>query len=295
LSFDPLVLGLGAAFCWGTADFLSRRQSERIGSYRTALFAQAVTLAMLFAAFPFFHANISFGPWQAAVLVGAGALNFVAFIMLYRAFHRGVVSVVAPVAYTYPAVTAVLSIAILAAPVGLRQGAAIAGVIAGVMLLSSRFSEIRGYAAGSGAPGLTAGIAPAAGSSVSFGVVYVGMGYAAPTVGYFLPAVFLRGIGVVTGLALAPILKQDVSPSRAVLSKVMLTMGVLETIGLLSFTYGISQGGAALPVVAALSGMGGAVAAGYGIAFLRERLEWNQLVGILLSMAGVFALLLLGV
>jgi len=36
------------------------------------------------------------------------------------------------------------------------------------------------------------------------------------------------------------------------------------------------------------------VAASYGLAFLRERLEPNQVLGVLLSLAGVFALLYLG-
>ena len=67
----------------------------------------------------------------------------------------------------------------------------------------------------------------------------------------------------------------------------------METVGLLSFNLGISFGSATLPVVTALSGMGGAFATTYAMAFLRERLESNQLVGILLSIAGVFALLYL--
>jgi len=43
-----------------------------------------------------------------------------------------------------------------------------------------------------------------------------------------------------------------------------------------------------------LSGRGGAVAASYGLAFLRERPGSNQMLGVLLSLAGVFALLYLG-
>jgi uncharacterized membrane protein len=79
-----------------------------------------------------------------------------------------------------------------------------------------------------------------------------------------------------------------------VFSHRILAMGVLEAAGFLFFTYGISSAGGSLPIVVALSSMGGAVAASYGLAFLRERLEPNQIIGIFLSLIGVFTLLYFG-
>jgi drug/metabolite transporter (DMT)-like permease len=198
------------------------------------------------------------------------------------------------VVYTYPAVTGVLSVAILGASLSPIQGVAIAGIIAGVVLLSTRFSELYGYLRGTGTPGLTRGVSLAVGASLCFGMVYIGLGYAAPSVSFVLPVMFLRIIAISAGLLLAPVLKQEVRPTRLVFSKTMIAMGVLEAIGFLAFTYGISAAGSALPIVTALSGMGGAVAASYGLAFLKERLEPNQMLGVLLSLAGVFALLYLG-
>ncbi|MDA4124473.1 MAG: DMT family transporter, partial [Thaumarchaeota archaeon] len=149
------------------------------------------------------------------------------------------------------------------------------------------------YLRGRGAPNMTAGVGSAIGSSVFFGVVYIGVGYASPFVNYAIPAVVLRGVAALAGFLLAPFLKQDIRPTRALLSNTILVMSVLEAIGFLSFTYGISLGGSSLPIVAALSGMGGAVATTYAIAFLKERPEPNQILGIVLSLTGVFALLYL--
>jgi len=221
-------------------------------------------------------------------------VNFIAFIFLYRAFHGGVVSVVAPVAYTYPAVTTVLSIIILGTSLSSDRILAIAGIIVGVILLSTRFSELHAFMRGSGAPNLTAGVGSAVGSSFFFGVVYVAIGYAAPLVSVVLPAMVLRAVGATAGFLLSPVLRQDVRPSRLTFSSTIMAMGVLEAIGFLSFTYGISSTGGSLPVVAALSGMGGAVAATYGLLFLKERLEPNQMLGVLVSLLGVFTLLYLG-
>jgi drug/metabolite transporter (DMT)-like permease len=292
--YASLVTGLTAALCWGTADYMSRSQSEKVGYYRTIIYSHLVTLVTVLVLVPVISPNLSFPVYPVLALIGAGGINFVAFLFLYRAFHRGVVSVVAPVVYTYPAVTAVLAVAILGASLSPVQGVAIAGIIAGVVLLSTRFSELYSYLKGTGAPSLTKGIGLAIGASLCFGMVYIGIGYAAPSVSFVLPVMILRVIAISAGFIFAPLLRQDARPSRLVFSKTMVAMGVLEAFGFLAFTYGISAAGSALPIVTALSGMGGAVAASYGLAFLKERLEPNQMLGVLLSLAGVFALLYLG-
>ena len=296
---DPLVdisiaAGLSAAFCWGTADYLSRGQSEKIGYYRTVVYSHIITLVVLIALVPILSPNLQVSPSPVLVLVVAGILNFIAFNFLYRAYHRGIVSLVAPVAYTYPAITTVLSIVILGAILSSAKILAIVGIILGVILLSTRFSELRAFVHGSGAPNLTSGIGSAVGASFLFGVVYIAIGYAAPSVGVVVPALVLRAVAITAGFLLAPLLHQQVGPSRLTFSSMIFVMGILEAAGFISFTYGISTTGSSLPVVAALSSMGGAVAASYGLVFLRERLEPNQIVGVLFSLIGVFTLLYLG-
>ncbi|MGP8124858.1 MAG: EamA family transporter [Nitrososphaerales archaeon] len=289
-----VLFGLTAALCWGSADYLSRRQSERVGSYKTVLYAHVMTLVVVAALLPVLHPSFEVGPVVALVLTATGLVNFFAFILLYRAFHKGVVSVVALVAYTFPAVTTVLSIAVLGVALAATSIIAIAWIIVGVVLVSTKLSALRATLSGKGAPNVTAGVGSAVGSSVFFGVAYVGLGYSIPLVGYVLPVVFLRGVATVAGFLLAPLLKQEVRPSRSALSNTIIVMGVLEAIGFLAFSYGVSQGGSSLPVVAAVSGMGGAVAAAYGLVFLRERLELNQILGVVLALTGVFTLLYLG-
>lgn len=294
MAYASIAAGLLAALCWGTSDYLSRSQSEKVGHYKTVVYSQLSTLVMLFLLVPFLG-PLSAPPLTAAVvLLAAGGSNFIAFIFLYRAFHKGIVSVVAPVAYTYPVVTTLLSIAVLGAVLSYLQSYAIAAVIAGVLLVSTRFSEIRASLGGRGAPNFTAGVGSAVGAAFFFGLVYLGVGYAAPLVSLVIPAMLLRIVGVGAGAVLSPAFKADIRPTRQDFSKTIWTMGVFEAIGFLSFTYGISGGGGSLPIVAALSGMGGAVATSYAFAFLKERLEWNQLLGVALSLLGVFTLLYLG-
>jgi drug/metabolite transporter (DMT)-like permease len=294
LVYQSVIAGLVTALCWGTADFTSRSQSERIGYYKTIIYSMLVTLVVLIPLTPVVSPGLVAPALPLLVLAMAGVLNFVAFTFLYRAFHKGVVSVVAPVAYTYPAITTALSIALLGTFLSTVQVLAIAGIILGVILTSTRFSELRESVSGKGVPNLTAGFAPALGAAIFFGAVYVGVGYAAPVVSVVIPVMVLRIVGISAGLLLAPLLRQDARPSRAVFSKGLVLIGVLEAVGFISLTYGISIPGGSLPVVTAISGMGGAVAASYGLALLKERLELNQMLGIVLSLLGVFTLLYLG-
>ena len=292
--YTPVFAGLAAALCWGTADYMSRNQSERIGYYKTIIYSMLVTLAVLVFLTPMVSPNLVASPLSLLALALAGVLNFVAFTFLYRAFHKGVVSVVAPVAYTYPAVTTVLSIVVLRTFLTTVQVVAIAGIIVGVVLSSTRFSALKRPSPGNEATSLTAGFVPAMGASLFFGAVYLGVGYAAPIVSVVIPVMMLRIVGISLGVFLAPFLGQDVRPTRGVFSREILVMGVLEAVGFLSLTYGISTPGGSLPIVTAISGMGGAVAASYGLLFLKERLEPNQVVGVALSLLGVFTLLYLG-
>ncbi|MBI3859667.1 MAG: DMT family transporter [Thaumarchaeota archaeon] len=294
MDYLPVLLGLVTAVCWGSADYLSRRQSELVGHYRTVLYSHLTTLIFLVAIVAGVSPSITIVPFPLLLLAGVGALNFLAFIYLYRAFHRGVVSVVAPVAYTYPAVTTVLSVLILGSTLTFTRGAGISAVILGVILLSTRISELKGSAGGGSRVRMTSGLGSAVAASVLFGTVYVGVGYATPFTGYALPPIVLRAVAVGVGLLVLPALGASIRPSRAALSVTVFAMGAFESVGFLSFNYGVFLGPDSLPVVAALSGMGGAVAAFYGILFLKERPERNQLVGLALSGAGVFILLHLG-
>lgn len=291
--YVPIAAGLVAAFCWGTADYLSRSQSEKLGYYRTVLYSHIVTLAIVLALVPLVDPVLVLAAPPVLALAAAGFLNLAAFILLYRAFHRGVVSVVAPVAYTYPAITSVLSVVILGTMISSGEVLAIGGVIIGVILLSTRFSELRAPVGGQ-LSSLTAGVGSALGSSFIFGGVYVVIGYAAPLVSLTIPVIMLRVVAISAGFALAPALKQDARPSREAFSATIIIMGVLEAAGFLAFTYGLLSVSGALPIVAAIGGMGGAVAASYGLVFLKERLEPNQIVGVVLALAGVFTLLYLG-
>ncbi len=108
-----IILGLAGAVCWGVADFLARFSSRRVGAYRTLLFMQAFGFVGLSVYLKWTHrlAQISAHGWQPwAFGAIAGLLNMVASLALYYSFQIGVMSVVAPVSSSYPALTVMLAL-----------------------------------------------------------------------------------------------------------------------------------------------------------------------------------------
>jgi len=171
-----------------------------------------------------------------------GLVFFMAFIFLYRALQNGMVSVVAPIAYTYPAVTAVLAVVFLGAVLRLQMALALATIIVGVILLSTKFSELRAALNGKGPAFLTVGVGSAAMAALAFGGVYLCVGYVTPIVGYFVPVLFLRIFGSITGFAAAPIIKESVKLDRMSLSGTVLLMGALEAAGFLFYRWDSGDG-----------------------------------------------------
>ena len=112
LSTDVL-LGLAAAVGFGTADFVARNVTQRLGYLTTLFFLQTIgSIGLL--PFAVFYERPQ---WQAADpwmwIVGLGVFNLLAATALYRALEYGVLSVVAPLTGMAPAISTILAVAFL--------------------------------------------------------------------------------------------------------------------------------------------------------------------------------------
>src|SRR5271155_4538553 len=107
-----VILGLIGAICWGGSDFAARFASRRVGAYRTLFFMQFFGFLALSAYLKWTgaFAHITATGWKPWVLAAfAGVLNMTASLALYYSFQIGVMSIVAPVSSSYPALTVALA------------------------------------------------------------------------------------------------------------------------------------------------------------------------------------------
>src|SRR3989442_5496422 len=173
MAYLPVLLGALTAFCWGTSDYLSRSSSEEVGHYRTTVYMHVFSTATLILLLPLLRPDFGVSFELVLTLVAVSIVNFIAFIFLYRGFHHGVVSVVAPIAYSYPIITTIFAVIFLGVMHSGLRTLALSAVILGVLLLSTRFSELGRYLRGQGLVKVMPGVDSAVGAAVSFRDVLV--------------------------------------------------------------------------------------------------------------------------
>ena len=286
MSFVPILLGLTSALFLSCSDLLSRGASRVQGPYATATHQLLVGTIVLAVVTAVFLPTVTLTPYAVALMVSAAVLNFGSLALLYRGLHEGVVSVVAPIVYSSPSVTLVFSVLLLGVSITATQVVALVGVIAGVLLVSTRFSELR-------ARPTVVGVRYAVVSAILGGLAFLALGAAAPIVGPILPVFFMRAVGALSGFAIAPVLGQKVRLTRYTFSPRVIAVALLAVTAFLAYTTAVNLEPNSLPIVAAVGGIGGAFEAVYAVVYLREKLEPNQIAGVVLLVACVAALLYL--
>ena len=132
---NSALLGLIAALSWGLHDFFARFPSRAVGPIPTVL---AVTVAglIVLSAWLLFANTMPEILWPHILLVVVTGVFFtLATLALFAALAVGPISIVAPIAGSYPALAMILAVAQGARP-SLVQWAAIAAVMAGVAIVS---------------------------------------------------------------------------------------------------------------------------------------------------------------
>lgn len=288
--------GLAAGFLWGSADFIAKGVLARIGFLRALLLASITGTLALWALTP---AKLA-PDHHAGPLVGLGLLAAVAGLLLYYAFEHGNLSVVAPIASTYPVITIALEVWLdhrrfgpvtLGALALLIGGAVAVGASSGtrpgaqpqvVPEVRARFSAARG--AGRSAPVLAAAV----GTAISSGVLQYILAPLDRLAGPYTTLFYLRGIGA---LIYAFILGARGGLRQAANGAPWLpivAVSILDTAAFLLYIAGTRT--TSIGVVATTSGLWGAWGAFYGVVLLRERLTTLQWSGVGAIVAGVITL-----
>jgi drug/metabolite transporter (DMT)-like permease len=281
---------------WGTGDFISTFASKRVGYYATTVYSCVLSLPVLAIVIALVRADVALTPGTILILVLASVCFLSAYVFAYRGYQLAPLSVVAPIAYTAPAIATRLAVVFLGAKLTRVEVIPLVAIMVGVILLSTRFSELRtsdGRGGGAGAPAFRLGVTPGIIAALSFSFVFVALSAIVPVVGYLTPIFVLRVGGSVVGFALAPILRQHVKPNATTLGPLVWLVAIFDTVGYVFLGAGIGSAGRFLPLVIMTSGMGGLFLVCCGMAFRKEKPEPNQLIGIAVSIVGVASLLYL--
>ena len=285
-----ILLGLTAAICWGVADFCARFASRRIGAFRALFFMQVVGLVVM-TAYLESSGGISAAtrggrPWALAAF--GGVLSTIGSLALYYAFQIGVMSIVAPISSSYPAIT--VALAFLSGERLLPHRALGLGVtIIGVALAATSFSSSNassGPAAEASHPHTSKGVIWAIVAAIAFGFMFWFLGFhVVPLTGsaFSVWAIRLSTIGTLAVFAVPG--RQSLRPPRGSVWWLVVAIGVTDTIAYFANNAGFATGQVA--VVSVLASLYGAVTVLLAWIVVRERLERSQWLGIALIFAGI--------
>ena len=276
--------GLAAALSWGTATVSSSRASRVVGATSTL---GGVMLVGLVVSLPIALAS-GFPSGLDAEHVGwlaiAGVGNVLGLLLEYRGLRLGKVGVVAALASTEGALTAVIAI-VLGESVSVATASVLAVIAIGVVLASIGPDEViapprpgeiahEGRARAAAAYGI--------GAAVTFAVSLYATARLGEVVSVPWVLASVRAVGV-AGVALPATVAGRLELRRSVMPYVTLS-GVLELAGFAAFTFGSRH---SIAISAVLASQFAALAAVGAFVLFRERLARVQLVGVATILVGV--------
>jgi drug/metabolite transporter (DMT)-like permease len=272
--------GLVAALMWGTATVSSSRVSRTVGATSTLAGVMLVgfVVALPIAAFAGVPRNLPLG--DVAWLAVAGIGNVVGLLLEYKGLRIGKVGVVAAIASTEGALTAVLAI-VFGEHVTRGTAVLLAVIAVGVVLASIAPDD--GVRVGERRIGLAAlfGLGAAVAFAVSlYATARVGKVVSVPWI-----LVAARIVGVVA-IAVPAAVRGRLRFERSVLPLVTLS-GLCELGGFAAFTFGSRHG---IAVTAVLASQFAALSAIAAYLLFHERLAPVQLLGVATIVVGVTVL-----
>jgi drug/metabolite transporter (DMT)-like permease len=293
-----LLAGLGAAVCWGTLDLFSALASRRVGSLLVTTGMQVVGAVMVWVIAILTATSLPTDPF---VIVGStlvGLAGAGAYLSYFTGLRIGPISVVSGMVAAYGGLTVVLAVLIRGETLDLLQAAGAAIATVGVVLTGIAFE---------GGLRNTRFASPGVAFAVVALVLFATMGIATDIVIDRAPwlqvlLVSRSSIAVISVvilvLALTRFRRQAsamIDPEEGadgrvdgrIIGAILLT-GVLDILGLISFSYGLEH--AETWLVGLASSFGPAVTIVAAVALLGERLRPVQWVGLSGILAGMIAI-----
>ena len=275
-----VAFALAAALCWGTSDFMAKVSAEKIGALRTSLFLQYIGGLFLFLITVQDISRLWQFPTATYFTLGLGAINAVASYSLFKGFEVGQLSIISPIASSYPALSTALAVFLLNERVSSTRFIAILAILIGIVLISierkrEKFDKRR----------LATGVGYAMIVFFALGFMFFALKLIVVDLGAFLPVLLVR---VMSASVLTVVLlnfRESMRRSWSSYLPIVFVIGIVDTLGNITYNLGILGG--TVSVVATISGLFSAVTVILAFAVLKERLAVHQVLGLLTILIGV--------
>ncbi len=273
---------------FGTADFIAKLATSKIGFLRTALFMQVIgSFFVLPFALQGFTRLIP-NPWAVLGGVLLGVINAFATLSLYKGFEVGRLSIVSPIASSCPVVSILLAVLFLGESITEERLLGIGLVIVGVILVSLQ----------TGREGVSEKVNRGTVYAIIYmvlgGLLFFGLKPVSTALGVFLSVLIMRwvSIPVLTVTLLAWKTKSNGPGPTPSAFWFILSIAFFDTFANVIYVLGITVG--TVSIVSTVGGMFSAVTVLLARVVLKERLLRHQILGFIAIAAGVGVLGLFG-
>jgi drug/metabolite transporter (DMT)-like permease len=293
-----LLTGLGAAVCWGTLDLFSALASRRVGSLLVTTGMQVVGAVLVWIMAAATGTPVATDPFVIAGATFVGLAGAGAYLSYFTGLRIGPISVVSGMVAAYGGLTVVLAVLIRGETLNAVQAAGAALATIGVVLTGVAFE---------GGIRRTRFASPGVAFAVVALILFATMGIAtdividrAPWLEVLLVSrtsialisivILIVALTMFRARAAAMIEPAEGSDGRIdgrIIGAILLT-GILDVLGLVSFSYGLEN--AETWLVGLASSFGPAVTIVVAVALLGERLRAIQWVGLAGILAGMIAI-----
>jgi len=266
-----LIFGLLTATGFGTSDFIAKLSTNKVGFLRTALFMQIIGSFLIL---PFALHDTYLLYLHSEVLlegVALGVVNALATLSLYKGFEVGRLSIVSPIASSYPVVSVFLAITFLGESLTGERLLGITLVVVGIILVSIQKEQLE--------------LRKRVMEGVVYANIYMVLG------GVYLPVLLLRWTSACI-LATVFLAWKPKGAIRLNAFSFIAVIAILDTFANVAYNVGVSYG--TVSIVSTVGGLFSPVTVLLAWICLKERLTTHQIIGFLAVAAGVTVLGLVG-
>lgn len=279
-----ILPGILSMLFWGIAIYLAATVSRKIGNVLTLFWMQLFgliigTFYFLFN-YPSFHLSqaISFLP----ILLLIAVLHIIAYLSFYRGMEKGLVSIVSPLGSTWSLVTALLGVFIFKEVLSTNQIIAITCIIIGIVFISLDIKSILK----SKKVALLQGVREGLFSMLGWGLAWFLVVVPTRNLDWFLPAFIFRIFLVVLLALIITYQKRAFLPKSAPFPFAsLLVIGSFDMLAFMSLSIGLSRSNSS--ILAPIASANTIVVIGLAVLFLKEKLKFNQIAGIIGILIGI--------
>jgi uncharacterized membrane protein len=139
-----LIAGLSGMLGWGVSDFFAKKTIDKIGDLKTLIGSQIIGGVFLLVYFLFTKPTLPAVTGTMLFYVSAlAALDGAGYLFLYRAFQKGVVSIVSPIAASAAGVSVITAVFLFKESLSLFGLIGVVLIFLGILIISTDFRDLK--------------------------------------------------------------------------------------------------------------------------------------------------------